>query len=65
MNKKDKERIEQIFSNRFRSLRECAGELALEKIHEGDDEYYDNEIEKIDDLMNLLFFLKREILDEQ
>ena len=39
MNKKDKARIEEIFSDRINSLVSCAGSLALEKLYEDDKDF--------------------------
>ncbi len=64
MTKKEQKRIEEIFNNRFKTLTECAGELALEKLHVNDKEFYDKEIQEIDNLMNIMFYLKQEILGE-
>ena len=63
MTKKDKTRIEEIFSERINSLVSCAGSLALEKLHEDDEEFYDREIQEIDNLINILHNLENQILD--
>lgn len=63
MTKKDKTRIEEIFSERISSLVNCAGSLAIEKLYEDDKEFYDREIQEIDTLINILHNLENQILD--
>ncbi len=63
MTKKDKTRIEEIFSERINSLVSCAGSLALEKLDEDDEEFYDREIQEIDNLINILHNLENQILE--
>jgi hypothetical protein len=63
MNKKDKTRIEEIFSERINSLVSLAGSLVLEKLHEDDKEFYDREIQEIDNLINILHNLENQILE--
>ena len=63
MTKKDKTRIEEIFSERINSLVSCAGSLVLEKLHEDDEEFYDREIQEIDNLINILHNLENQILE--
>ena len=66
MNKKDEEKIKEIFRKRFKSLTFAAGDLALELKHQiiTQDEY-DKEINDIDYLMDILFYLEDEILEGQ
>jgi hypothetical protein len=63
MTKKEKARIEEIFSERINSLVSCAGSLALEKLYEDDKEFYDREIQEIDNLINILHNLEKQILE--
>lgn len=64
MNKKDVKRIEEIFNRRQENLVSLVGELALEFKHEiiTEDEY-EKEVEEIDGLINILHYLKLEILE--
>jgi hypothetical protein len=64
MNKKERARIEGIFTNRIDALVNVAGELALERITEKNKKFYDDEIEEIASLIDMLFYLKIEILGD-